>query len=258
MIDVFLVTTTNLASGRAHELERLIASIERFRADQPDCRVQSSILFQNAANVTAPPMPNWVIVHTIDDLVPLSIARNILLGTLDLPTDVATTAIVAFPDDDAWYPLGSLQRLRSAIVETPDVDFAFCRYGSDAASPAPGLQARHARLQTSISYGSSNTIILRASLAAKLGGFAEDLGLGTAAGSVEDTDYAIRAWHAARKAIFFDARLIGHRDNSAAMKRRYFKGSLDAIARNSHLSRQAQIALLRKRMVGLVRSVVST
>lgn len=258
MSDVFLVTTTNLASGRSHELERFIVSVEEFRADQPDCHVRSSILFQNAAYRAVPSMPDWVTVHSIDGLVPLSRARNILLATLDLPTDSATTAIVAFPDDDAWYPRGSLQRLRGAIAYTSDVDFALCRYGSDAGSPAPGLRAQRAMLQTSISYGSSNTIVLRASLAAKLGGFADDLGLGTPAGSGEDTDYAIRAWHAARKAVFFDACLIGHRDNSAAMKRRYFKGSLEAIARNAHLSRQARIAHLRKRMIGFVRSVPGT
>ncbi|WP_033927464.1 glycosyltransferase family 2 protein [Sphingomonas sp. 35-24ZXX] len=255
MSDVFLVTTTNLASGRSDELERFIASVEQFRADQPDCQVRSAILFQNAASLPVPPMPDWVTVHKIDGLVSLSKARNILLATFDLPSDNATTAIVAFPDDDAWYPRGSLQRLRSAIVDTPDVDFALCRYGSDASSPTPDLRAQPAMLQTSISYGSSNTIVLRASLAAKLSGFADDLGLGTLAGSGEDTDYAIRAWHAARKTVFFNARLIGHRDNSAAMKRRYFKGSLDAIARNAHLSGQARIAHLRKRMIGFIRTL---
>lgn len=255
MSDVLLVTTTNLASNRSHELARLIASVEEFRAQNPACEVKLSILFQNALGLTEPRMPDWVTSTAIDGLVPLSKARNILLATLDLPTESTTKSIVAFPDDDAWYPRGALEALRDAIVGKPGVDFAFCRYGSDASSPEAHVRARRAMLQTAISYASSNTMVLRASLAAQLGGFAEDLGLGTPAVSGEDTDYAIRAWHAAREVVFFDARLIGHRDNSPAIKRRYFQGSLDAISRNSHRSAQARVALVRKRMIGLLRSV---
>lgn len=65
-------------------------------------------------------------------------------------------------------------------------------------------------------------MFLRASLAAQLGHFDETLGLGTPAGSGEDTDYAMRAWHMARRTLYYDAPLIGHRDKDMAGRTRYY------------------------------------
>lgn len=251
--DIFLFSTTDLASGRGEAMQRMVASVGRARQDRPQCRIRLLILFQNTAIAAIPEMPDWVEVHTSPTRIPLSMARNRLLDSVVLPATAETSAVVAFPDDDAWYPDGSLHFMRDQVAEQGEVDLAFCRYGAAPIAPPTGLTGRLARLQQVLSHGSSITMFLRASLAAQLGHFDETLGLGTPAGSGEDTDYAMRAWHMARRTLYYDAPLIGHRDKDMAGRTRYYPGSLAAISRNRHLSPSARLAHLRKLAVGVIR-----
>ena len=184
-----------------------------------------------------------------DALIPLSAARNRLLSRLDLeragPADV-----VAFPDDDAWYADGALDRMRRLIADDDAVGLAFCRFGSRTAELDEAPPPRDAGLQSVLSHASSATIFLRASLAARIGRFDEGLGLGTPAVSGEDTDYAMRAWRAAARSVFVDAALVGHEDSVAATRHRYYAGGLRAIALNAGDSPAGVSALARKLAIG--------
>lgn len=247
---IFLITTTDLASGRSFELQRMIASVARFRDAMPHYHVRMLLLFQNVAVQAPPEMPEWIEVDTCPNRISLSAARNTLLSRVDLSA-AGERAIVAFPDDDAWYPDGALEALCGLITDDADMDLAFCDCGSSARSPAKSLTWREASLQDTISFATSNTIVLRAAIARHITGFDEKLGLGTAAGAGEDTDYAMQAWHLARRSAFVPEQLVGHRDNPPAIKQRYYAGSLQAIAKNRHLSKSASLAYARKILVGM-------
>ncbi|WP_019515192.1 glycosyltransferase family 2 protein [Sphingomonas sp. Mn802worker] len=249
--DIYLFSTTNVASGRHDELQRMVRSVDAAREERPDCSIRLLVLLQNARDHAAPDLPGWVEVHTILGLVPLSTARNMLLARVDLPRAATTRAVVAFPDDDAWYLPGTLHFMTDLIARHENVDFVVCRSGTQARSPGPDTDARPMRLQQAISHGSSNTIFVHASVAARLESFDEQLGLGTPAVAGEDTDYAIRAWHEARRSLFVDAALVGHRDNDPALKKRYHQGALQAIRKHRSRSPAAKIALARKHLVGL-------
>lgn len=249
--DIYLFSTTNLASGRHDALYRMVRSVAHARDERPARVSRLLLLLQNAADHSAPDLPDWVEVHTVPRLMPLSAARNNLLRRVELPSDMGDSAVIAFPDDDAWYPAGSLHFMADLIALDAEVDFAVCRSGTAARSPDADTCDRRMRLQQAISYGSSNTIFVRASLAVQLGAFDEQLGLGTPAVAGEDTDYAIRAWHDARRARFVDAALVGHRDNDPLLKRRYFSGALQAIRKHRSRSFAAEVAFVRKQLIGL-------
>jgi GT2 family glycosyltransferase len=93
-------------------------------------------------------------------------------------------------------------------------------------------------------------MFLHSRIAEAIGGFDEELGIGTANNGGEDTDYALRAYRQSRKSRFVNRALIGHRDHNPRLRSRYYRGSLIAIARHTAM-RPASVALLvRKIMVG--------
>lgn len=248
---VTLLTTSNLKSARRDSLERMVAAAAASRTDAIDVRLH--LLFQNAAaSDPLPPMPDFVSVTTVPTAISLSKARNRLLGSVRRDGAISSGGLVAFPDDDAWYPAGLLDRVTAAFSTAPDLDLWFCRYASDPARhPMPsGLSGRPAQVRDVIRHASSNTVFLRGSLARTLD-FDETLGVGTPAGSGEDTDYAVRAFLAARRASFTDAPLIGHRDKDVALRARYYPGGLEVLARHAARSPDLRREHLRKIGVGL-------
>lgn len=249
--DLLLLSTTDLGSGRGDQVVRMLESVSAFRQAHPQVRVRHLFLFQNAAAGPLPTLPEWVEADSCEGVIPLSAARNRMLARIDLG-DCPPNAVVAIPDDDCWYPEGTLAFMRELISASDAVDLAFCRYDPAPHGPDDAIRPRAATLQQAISFASSTTIFLRASLAREIGTFAEDLGLGTPLGGGEDTDYAMRAWHASRASLFVPAGLVGHRAMDAQIKARYFKGSFAAIRRNQRLSFQAKAAFLRKAAVGLL------
>lgn len=251
--EVVLVTTTGLKSARIDELGRLFDSVDssRSRAAFPFRHV---LLLQQCddreAGARAIGAPDWLDLSVIDRQIPLSEARNRLLDTL-LAAGVDDDAVVLFPDDDAWYPDGTLDHILTSFAADPTLDLWFCRYGSQARFD-PAAVARPPRWQQILSYASSNTTVLRGRTLKAIGGFDETLGLGTPAKSGEDTDFALRAHLAARKTLFVDARMIGHRDFTSDVRAKYYAGSLLAIARHARHSGAGVVALLRKLGVGAV------
>jgi hypothetical protein len=249
--EILFITTTDAAGGRSGDLERLLSSIEGALAGR-DWRML--LLVQRAssgANIAAG-VPANVAVETIPNRVSASHARNLLLHEAHEQGLLAEAPLVAFPDDDCWYPDGSLERILNLFRIDQALDFWFCRYASAPQVPARDLsmEMRSPSVFEVAAQASSNTIFLRNRILEKLGEFDEELGLGTENNGGEDTDYALRAFGQSRKCRFVDRALIGHRDHNARLRARYFPGSLIAIARHATM-RPASIALLlRKLMVG--------
>ncbi len=133
----------------------------------------------------------------------------------------------------------------------PQLDFWFCRYSSQPQSAA-GVEAVSPRLQQVISRASSNTIFVRQRIFPQLAPFDEELGVGARLNGGEDTEYAIRAFYAARKTLFVDRPLVGHRDADPALRPKYFPGTTRAIGRQKTRSLAGFVAFVRKMAVGAV------
>jgi len=120
----------------------------------------------------------------------LSRARNIGLARV-------SGMIVAFPDDDCWYPEGHLSRVADHL-ENENCDGLTCRCCDEEGRLAAGGEDRHFGKVTKWNVwarGVSATLFLKRHVIEKVGTFDENLGLGACSGyqSGEETDYLLRA-----------------------------------------------------------------
>ena len=249
---VILITTANAKGGRDEELRRLFASVAAFREARPHALVDHHLLLQccndPAASVDSIGVPGDVRVTSDTAQLPLSVARNRMLETVLAQEDLDDD-LIGFPDDDAWYPAGTLEAVYDAFRDDRDLDLWFCRYGS-AATWQPDAPWQMPSLQQVLSFASSNTVLLRGRILKSVRRFDETLGLGTPARSGEDTGFALRAFREARTARFVDARMIGHRDFDPSIRAKYYGGALLAIRRYGGSSPAGLWALGRKTLVG--------
>lgn len=241
-----------MKGGREAELARLFSSIKAFRRCRPDIVVRHYLLLQQCedaglarAKLDAPP---WVEISITESMQSLSAARNRLLSAV-FADGLDAKCLIAFPDDDAWYPPGTLERIVDAFSTDRHLDFWFCRYGSTPTDFS--TDGRVPSCQEVISCASSNTIMLRGPLAEEIGNFDERLGLGTPAQSGEDTDYAIRSYLHAHRTVFVNSKLIGHRDYNPGYRARYYAGATIAINRHAFRSAPLFCAFVRKLAVGV-------
>lgn len=240
-----------MLSDRGEHLSRMVGSVEAFIARNPDVDVTLFLLLQRCDEeklaAARAAYPGWIRFDAIGHRVSLSKARNMLLGKV--VNDLADEDILCFPDDDCWYPLGTLSAVCDAFREDDVLDFWFCRYGSQPQSAAD-FSPRLPSLQDTISRASSNTIFVRGRIAKAIGGFDEALGVGARLMGGEDTDYAIRAHYAARNRLYVDAPVVGHRDPDLKFRTTYYPGSLKAVTRHALKSSAGLTAASRKVAVG--------
>lgn len=250
-----LLTTTDNHPDSLDKALRMIATLSDYVNSEGALPTRSYLLLQRSTPEAEADLlqklPGFVTLKAIPQRVSLSRARNILLAGDTAGKDIGQDDIVGFPDDDCWFPAGSLEYLTSAFRRQPDLDLWFCRYGSDAAMPHAPQETAPA-LQTIISRASSNTTYYRGRVISAVGLFDENLGVGAPYNGGEDTDFALRASYLARRKSFVDARIIGHRDPFPGLKGRYYTGTLIALWKSAHKSGAGTGALLRKLAVGLV------
>jgi hypothetical protein len=162
--------------------------------------------------------------------------------------------VVAFPDDDCWYPDRFLERLTRAFVERDTLDLMICRMSLDPdAAPFAAADIAPASARQVVRISSSNNIFLRGSLLAALGDF--DLRLGLGPGTIvtggEDTDYVIRAYLRARASGLVDRALVGHQPPDQGSAAKYFGGAMLVLARHARSRPALAAECLRKVLVGL-------
>jgi hypothetical protein len=152
----------------------------------------------------------------------LSRARNAGLA-------VARGAIVGFPDDDCWYPQGSLQQVKEWFDRHPAYQLLCCALqdetGKEVAARWPACSQALDRNST-LRAAASASLFMRSEAVRQLGGFDEQIGLGsgTLFQSGEDTDLALR-WLQAGGSAWFEKHLwVGHprRDPAQVPARRGF------------------------------------
>jgi UDP-N-acetylglucosamine transferase subunit ALG13 len=252
---MLLLVTANNETGSLTKLDAMLASIANFADQQNRTKVEVHLLLQNSTmegyDSLQMRLPSFVCLHAIDHRISLSRARNILLCAPQVQGKISEDDIVGFPDDDCWFPHGTLEHIERTFSSQPDLDFWFCRYGMDADSPS-GKPEANPSLQDVIAKASSNTMYFRGRTVTAIGGFDEALGVGAAINGGEDTDYALRAFNIARKTAFLNERVIGHRDFDPKLKARYYPGSLVAILRHARKNRGGLAAVFRKIVVGCV------
>jgi hypothetical protein len=224
--EILFITTTDAAGGRSGDLERLLSSIEKALAGRSWRMLLLAQRFKPETGLGAG-LPQNVQLETITHQISLSQARNLMLRKAREQGLLAASPLVAYPDDDCWYPDGSLERILNLFRIDQALDFWFCSYASAPQSPARALSmdVKPPSAFQVAAKASSNTMFLRSRIAEAIGGFDEELGVGTANNGGEDTDYALRAYARSRKSRFVDQALIGHRDHDPKFRSRYFRAS---------------------------------
>jgi glycosyltransferase involved in cell wall biosynthesis len=176
--------------GRAGELDRLLASLssQTYRAfrlivvDQnPDDRL-SSILerYDEDVNITR-----------LTSEIGLSRGRNVGLAARE-------GELVAFADDDCWYPPDLLARVEEELRRHPEWDGVTGRVVDEEGRPSVARWSKRAGRVTRANVWTSGvavSIYLRGYVVDRVGPFDETLGVGagTPWGSGEETDYLLRA-----------------------------------------------------------------
>jgi glycosyltransferase involved in cell wall biosynthesis len=123
----------------------------------------------------------------------------------------ASGDMVAFPDDDGWYPADLLQRVASFFQWNPSIDGVTGRCVDGSGGDSSRFDRRSGWINRFNVWTRSNshTIFLRREVSQLVGPFDERLGVGakTPYGSGEETDYLLRAL-AHRRRLFYDSSLL--------------------------------------------------
>jgi glycosyltransferase involved in cell wall biosynthesis len=194
---------------RTDELERLLASLERqkhrsFRivlVDQNDDDRLTQLLRRH---------PSLQIEH-IREQRGLSRARN--AGLARVSADV-----VAFPDDDCVYPDDLLERVAHRFAADPSLGGLTGRAADLAGRSSPSWPQAPAELTRENMWNRaiSFAIFLRATVVGAVGGFDEELGLGSgrAWSSGEETEYLVRALDEGARIEYDPGLIVPHDEKS--------------------------------------------
>jgi glycosyltransferase involved in cell wall biosynthesis len=195
--------------GRTDELLRFLDSLQ----SQTFRDIELIIIDQNPDDRLIPVLSSFsnqfTILHIRSEK-GLSRARNFGLKHI-------TGDIIAFPDDDCWYPPDLLERVHNWFNNNPDIDGLTGRSIDENGRESI---SRWAKQSGKISkYGvwiraTSFTIFLRRPVVDRTGGFDEELGVGagTPWGSAEEIDFLIRALNH-RFYLYYNSDITVHHPN---------------------------------------------
>lgn len=252
-MNVVLVSTSNVAAGRSEALDRMLESVTDTVARRPDIPIVLLLLLQECAAGpdASRTFPAFVDVTAVPHRMSLSAARNNLLSRALSRGLIAPATVIGFPDDDCWYPQGTLDYVMDQFARNPALDLWFCRYSRNpVAASSTRAVSKPARARDVIRQASSNTMFTRGHIVQSGALFDERLGVGTPAGGAEDTEFALRAYIAGGPSLYLDAPVVGHRDKNPQLRARYYRGGLLVIARHARRRKAVAVELVRKIAVG--------
>lgn len=215
----FLATTTGT---RPDLFEDLLASFNALEipagwAAELLALDQAPALHHEIFNRNAAAEGRTIIRVTCASTVPLSLARNRLLASLGGP------GYVIFCDDDASYPIDFLISLRSEFDRHGAPDIGIFRllntgettaYGNRQYPQRSGPLSRHAMINLAISLN----LVMKSECIARLGGFNEQLGIGSKGLCGEETELVLRAIDSGARGAFLGSPFAFHpRQELAAM-----------------------------------------
>jgi glycosyltransferase involved in cell wall biosynthesis len=211
--------------GRTSEVERFLRSLHA-----QHCReFELIVVDQNADDRLRPILAAYAEgfpVRHVRSERGLSRARNAGLAHV-------RGSLVAFPDDDCWYPADLLARVAGEFAVHPEWDGITGRSVDEhgVESGARFLPSSAVLSLATAWYAISYAIFLRRRVVDSVGAFDETLGVGagTAYGSGEETDYVIRAIRAGH-VVRYSRQIVVHHPNpvrtfdAAARRRGYSYG----------------------------------
>ena len=185
--------------GRSEELTKFLVHL----AAQSHTEFELIVVDQNPDNRLIPVLAEYSARFPIQHLrssVGLSRARNAGL-------EHASGDVIAFPDDDCWYPPDLLARAARVLAAHPEaggitgrpIDRTFSRFHKTSGA----IDKQNLFLRCT-----SFTVFLRKSVVDAVGNFDEGLGLGSTKGRIagEETDYLLRALESGIR-FYFDAEM---------------------------------------------------
>jgi hypothetical protein len=251
---ILLFTTTDARSARSDAFGRLLASVAA--AEASGVPLRHHILLQNcdpaALKSWETKVPSCCRMSATPGRLSLAAARNRLLGEVLSSTPPGFADVVAFPDDDCWFPDGLLGRINGLFDTSPQLGLLICRFSaSPDVSPFDTSAVMPAQPRHVVRLANSGGMFLRGSVVSEAELFDPTLGLGTPAGSGEDTDYAVRAFLNGARAGLIDRALMGHPAPDQESAARYFSGSLQVLGRHARSHPALMREFLRKLLVGV-------
>ena len=189
-------------------------------------------------------------IITVPNVISLSKARSIMLEYAIDSELYDQCEVIAFPDDDCWYPDNNLSAILSLFEKHSTLDLLVCRYSANTKSLHQS-ESQNLTLKQLMHYGSSATLFTRISCLNKNEFFDELLGIGSPNNGGEDLDFALRVYKKSRDKIFFDSPLVGHNDKVASKNYRYFQGSFRALRKNLFSHPLLPLFFIRKFLVGI-------
>jgi len=200
--------------GRVAELDRLLGSLARqtYRA------FRVIVIDQNRDDRLVPTLDRYredmAIVRMTSEL-GLSRGRNV--GLAEREGD-----LVAFADDDCWYPPDLLARVEEELRKHPNWDGLTGGVVDEHGRPAAGRWNKHVgRVSRSNVWtsGVAVSIYLRGHVVDRVGAFDETLGVGagTQWGSGEETDYLLRTLEEGFELHFDPTLLVCHEQTRTDM-----------------------------------------
>jgi glycosyltransferase involved in cell wall biosynthesis len=181
-----LISLVVATLNRTTELERLLLSLE----EQGNQDFEVLVVDQNIDNRLA--RHSGLRVRHLHSERGLSRARNVGLR-------VAQGDLIAIPDDDCWYPPDLLAQVAAWFDSHPKYGLLFTalRTAENALSgpKTPAIARRCSKSDVSSCLAASAALFMHQSVAAAVGGFNEDLGIGGASKyqAGEERDYVLRA-----------------------------------------------------------------
>jgi hypothetical protein len=194
--------------------------------------------------------PAWnggVFIYDAPPRTSLAEARNLvlrsLLGLLN------EDDIVAFPDDDCWYPEGLLKAVAREIAAWDAVTGTYSpdppRLDAARFSPDPvELDWRAAYERTA-----SVTQFYRGTVVRDVGLFDERFGVGATFLSGEDADYLVRAVDSGWRCFYQPSLTVGHRAIGPRLNL-HFVGGVVLLAKHARGTRLARRLLVRRLLSG--------
>lgn len=192
---------------RFDQLERLFKSLKR----QDHKGFEVVLVDQNPddrlADLVARYTPYFSIFH-IRSAKGISRARNNGIAA-------ATGAYVCFPDDDCWYEPNTLAVAERLFAARPELAVVTGRtvdaVGEASVSPT-GETALAITRWNYLKCGNSNSIFVRRAALSDIGGFDEDLGVGSDSPfqSGEEADFLLRAIAAGKRLMYFPDLIVHH------------------------------------------------
>lgn len=252
---VVLLTTSILSKESVKYLYRLYESV--LRNAEKGLTVEHIMLLQNPDNYSVPDFlttSNYNIAVIVEpQMMSLSEARNRMLAVSKGNGLIDNEDLVAFPDDDCWYPEKNLAFIYEQFQKRYSLDLFFCKYrNKDHEHAEEAIIQHNIGAKTVVRNASSNTIFIRGKIVNNTVGFDRNLGVGTPNNGGEDLDYALRAFLQANETAFLNRYLIGHRDKNNELRGKYFRGSAIVLNRYRFRTVGLMAESLRKLTIGCV------